>query len=110
MIWIGAWSCQWAGLPVHIVSFCWDDSIIYKGLYEHIVGVYVQGAIAVVAVASSFLLPKRPVLALPCVSLVDDCPETACVGPISCWSQGLVPVYACGVGSCSDAESAHLEG
>lgn len=57
--------------------------------------VYVRGEIGVVVVASPLLLLTR--LTLPSgASLVEGRLETACVGPISSWSQGLVPVRTCG--------------
>lgn len=96
-------------LPVGVVRLYRDNSIsmeIYGSIFAR---VHVRGEIGVVAVVSPLLLLGR--LTLPSgASLVNERPETACVGPISSWSQGLVPVRTCGERFSSDASGVSLRG
>jgi hypothetical protein len=96
-------------LPVGVVRLFRENSIL-KGVYRSIfVRVLARGEIGVVAMASPLLLLTR--LTLPSgASLVTERPETACVGPISSWSQGLVPVHTCGERFSFDASDVSFRG
>lgn len=95
--------------PVGVVRLCRDNSISRKVYGSLFTRVYVRGEIGVVVVASPLLLLTR--LTLPSgASLVDGWLETACAGPISSWSQGLVPVRTCGEGFSFDASDVSFLG